>query len=108
MVPKHIAEGFRWLAENQKGRGARSKWEYLAEDTYMPGNPYFMYVFARQLPQHGDQAAEADRELRFVGQLLYRGGKPRTTRLVVWEAMTFAMMSYAERLCPGGVFRTSR
>ncbi len=74
----------------------------------MPGNPYFMYVFARQLSQHRDQAADADRELRFVGELLHRNGQPRAARLQVWEAMTFAMMSYAERLCPGGLFRTSR
>ena len=105
---KHIAEGFQWLSDNQQGRGAKSKWDYLGEDTYMPGNPYFMYVFARQLPQYRDQAAEADRELRLVGELLHRDGQPRATRLQVWEAMTFAMMSYAERLCPGGLFRPSR
>jgi hypothetical protein len=105
----HIAEGLQWLAANQKGRGAKFEGDYLInDDVYMSGNPYFMYVFARRLPQHGDLAAETDRELRYVGELLYKDGKPRVPRLQVWELMTFAMMSYAERLSPGSLFRTSQ
>ncbi len=105
----HVAEMFRWMAENQKGRGAKSKWNYLDGATYMSGNPYLMYAFARYLPQYGDQVAEADKELRYVTGLLYENGKkPRATKLQVWELMTWAMMSYAERLSPGALFRTSR
>ena len=100
----HVAEMFRWLAENQKGCGAKSEWNYFDGSTYMSGNPYLMYAFARYLPQYGDQVAEADKELRYVTGLLYENGKkPRATKLQVWELMTWAMMSYAERLSPGAV-----
>ena len=75
----------------------------------MSGNPYLMYAFARYLPQYADQVAEADKELRYVTGLLYENGKkPRATKLQVWELMTWAMMSYAERLSPAALFRTSR
>ena len=104
----HIAEALDWMAKNQQGRGAKNNLDYLNEATYMGGNPYIMYVMARQLPQHRDQAAEADQELRYVYGLLFKDGKPRTTRVQVWELMTWAMMSYAEKLSPGTLFRTSR
>jgi hypothetical protein len=104
----HVAEAFQWLAENQKGRGAQSQWNYLDGSTYMSGNPYLMYVFARYLPQYGGQVAEGDKELRYETGLLYENGKkPRATKLQVWELMTWAMMSYAERLSPGALFRVS-
>jgi hypothetical protein len=105
----HIAEGFQWLARNQKGRGAESKWNYRLEGTYLSGTPYLMCVFARCLPQYRDQVAEADKELRYVTGVLYADGKkPRVTNLEVWTVMTWTMMSYAERLRPGALMRTSR
>ena len=102
------AEAFDWLAKNQQGRGAKNALDYLGEATYMSGMPYIMYVLARDLPQYRDQAAEADRELRYVAGLLSRDGKPRVTRIQVWELMTWAMMSYAEKVSPGTLFRSSR
>jgi hypothetical protein len=104
----HIAEGFKWLAENQQGRGAKSKWDYLKEDDYMFGNPYFMYILARGLPQHQDQVAGADLELRYLRSLLFRDGKLRLSNVYVWEMTTFMMMSYAEKVSPGSLFRTSK
>jgi hypothetical protein len=105
----HIAEAFQWFTENQKGRGAKSEWNYFDGSTYMSGNPYLMYTFARYLPKYGNQVAEADKELRYVTGLLHENGKkPRATKLQVWELMTWAMMSYAERLSPGALFRASR
>ena len=105
----HIAEGFRWLAQNQKGRGAKSKWNYRLDGTYMAGNPYLMDVFARYLPQYAGQVAEGDKELRYVTGVLYENGeKPRVTNLEVWTVMIWTMMSYAERLRPAALFRPSR
>ncbi|GAG08345.1 unnamed protein product, partial [marine sediment metagenome] len=77
----HVAEALKWLADNQKGRGAKTDWEYLQKaKTYMSGLPYVVYLLARQLPKYHDQVAEADRELRYVTGLLFPGGeKPRLT-----------------------------
>ncbi|MDR3677039.1 MAG: hypothetical protein P4N24_16230, partial [Acidobacteriota bacterium] len=95
-------------AKNQQGRGAKNKLNYLDSDTYMGGNPFIMFVMARELPQYRDEAVEAERELRYVHDLLYRDGAPTTTRIQVWELMTWAMMSYAEKLSPATLLRSSR
>lgn len=70
--------------------------------------PYLMYVFARKLPQHRGLTEPADRELRYIGDLLLADGKPNVSRLMVWEVMTWGMMSYAERLSPGAMHLGSK
>ena len=72
------------------------------------GLPYLMYVFARGLDKHRSLVAPADGELRYIGNLLLSGGKPNVSRLLVWEVMTWGMMSYAERLSPGALYRSSK
>jgi len=61
-----IEEGLRWMSENQRGRGADTKWKYESEATYMGGMPYIMYIFARELPEHKSLADDADKELRYL------------------------------------------
>lgn len=95
-----------WMANNQKTRGADVP-DYLVRNVDMAGLPYLMYVFARKLPQHRGLTEAADGELRYIGDLLLRDGKPNVSRLMVWEVMTWGMMSYAERLSPGAMHRSS-
>ncbi len=105
----HVAEMLQWLAESQKGRGAKTDWNYRDKGkVHISGCPYFMYNLARDSDRYRDLAPEADRELRYIDELLFRDGKPRETNLEVWGLMTYGMMSYAERLSPGGLNRTSR
>jgi hypothetical protein len=101
---KQIDRALAWMAKNQKTRGAPIP-DYLEKNVDMAGLPYLMYAFARLLPRHRDLIPAADRELRYIGDLLLRHGKPNVSRLMVWEVMTWGMMSYAERLAPGGLER---
>jgi len=96
-----------WMAQNQKTRGANVP-GYLVKNVDMAGLPYLMYAFARQLPQHRGLIGPADSELRYIGDLLLRDGTPNVSRLMVWEVMTWGMMSYAERLSPGAMHRSSK
>jgi hypothetical protein len=86
-----------WMAKNQKTRGADVP-DYVVRNVDMAGLPYLMYAFARQLPKHQGLTDPADCELRYIGDLLLRDGLPNVSRLMVWEVMTWGMMSYAERL----------
>jgi hypothetical protein len=101
-----IVEAVKWLAENQKGRGAVSSVDYLY-DTYMAGMPYLMYLFAAGKPQFPELGAAADEELRYISALLFDDGLPDATQLKTWELISWAMMSYAARLRPGGLIRNS-
>lgn len=68
-----------WMAENQKSRGADVP-DYLERNVDMAGLPYLMYAFARQLPQHRRLVTPADQELRYIGNLLLKDGKPNVSR----------------------------
>ena len=96
-----------WMATNQKSRGAQVP-DYTERNVDMAGLPYLMYGFARQVPQVGGITAAADGELDYIGKLLLAQGDPNVSRLMVWEVMTWGMLSHAERLAPGALFRGSR
>ncbi|HOW18653.1 MAG TPA: hypothetical protein PLC79_06415 [Phycisphaerae bacterium] len=123
-----------WMAKNQKTRGANVP-DYTQKNVDMAAMPYLMYSFARLLPRHRDLVPIADRELRYIGDLLcgaqacgaqslrdctrpqeytrpQRGRtpqecRPNVSRLMIWEVMTWGMLSYAERLAPGALSRSS-
>jgi hypothetical protein len=47
----------------------------------------------------------ADAELDCIGKLLLAHGDPNVSRLMVWEVMTWGMLSHAERLRLGALLR---
>ena len=83
----------------------------------MAGVPYVQLILARELPEYRNQAAIADKEMEIFHGLIEAtyGKDPRpvaerkkeSIRVVNWELTTFSMMSYAEKLYPGMLFRTS-
>ncbi len=116
-----IAGLLAWLKINQRGQGAKiggalGNVDYL-EGTHMAGVPYVQLIFAQELPEYRDQAAIAAKEMAiFCGLIEATWAKdPRpvaerskeSIRVVNWELTTFAMMSYAEKLYPGVLFRAS-
>lgn len=96
-----------WMARNQKTRGADVP-DYTERNVDMAGLPYLMYGFAHQVPRLRLITAAADGELDYIGKLLLAQGNPNVSRLMVWEVMTWGMLSYAERLEPGGLLGNSR
>ncbi len=96
-----------WILKNQKTAGAPIP-DYTEKNVDMAGLPYLMYSFARRFPQHRGIIPAADREMAYIGDLLFGRGEPNVSRLMVWEVMTWGMISYAERLMPGGMERNSR
>jgi len=96
-----IEKTLQWMSENQGGKG---KWNYNAHrGTKHGGIPMHMYLYARLLPQHQDIRAVADRELRYISTLLPEDKKATPSELTV-----FTMMSYAERVSPGALYRSSK
>jgi hypothetical protein len=104
-----ISEMLKWLEANQIGRGGKPAWAYDDDGhTDMAGLPFLMYSFAGQLPEQRGLSAEADRELRYIAVLILSKGKPPLAQVKVWEWVSWGMMSYAEKLSPGSLFRSSR
>ena len=96
-----------WMAKNQKTRGADVP-DYTERNVDLAGLPYLMCGFAHQLPRLRGITAAADAELDYIGKLLLAKGDPNISRLMVWEVMTWGMLSHAERLAPGALLRGSQ
>ena len=105
-VVSQVAQMCQWMTDHQQGRGATSDLDYLHSATYMSGVPYLMYVFARELPEHRDLVAGGDQELRYVRELVSKSGDSSISLVETWEVVVWSMMSYAERLRPGALYRS--
>jgi hypothetical protein len=66
------------------------------------GLPFHQYVYARVLPNGQKLSAAADREMESLAGLVF-AKEPQLTQLPV-----FMMMSFAERLSPGTIYRSTR
>ena len=100
----HIGAALEWMRENQRGRGANSPWDYRKQwGCKLGGLPFHQYVYARHLPGGAAIAAAADQELRHLASQVFADGEPKLTQLVC-----FTMMSYAEKLRPGAIYRKTR
>jgi len=125
-ILKQFGSALEWMAKNQKSRGADIP-DYVEKNVDLAGLPYLMYGFAhakRQFPSWegswvGPSARGAnldpttlirlaDGELDYIGKLLLAHGKPNVSKLMVWEVMTWGMLSHAERLKPGALLRGSQ
>ena len=96
-----------WMGKNQKTRGADVP-DYTERNVDMAGLPYLMYGFAHQLPRLRSITLAADGEVDYIGKLLLARGDPNISRLMIWEVMTWGMLSHAERLEPGALLRGSQ
>lgn len=119
-IRRQFGSALEWMAKNQKSRGADIP-DYVDQNVDLAGLPYLMYGFAgaparfplAPKPEAGREAdwenltPLADRELDYLGKLLLANGNPNVSKLMVWEVMTWGMLSHAERLQPGALLRGS-
>ena len=93
----------QWLLENSGGRAGI---DYISQwGSKFGGLPFHLYVYSRHAGQGGEALVDAaDRELRYITEILDAG--PASNQRD--QLALFAMMSYAEKLRPGGVYRTSK
>jgi len=95
----------RWMAENQRGRVPTHPWDYHSHNkgAKFGGLPFHMYVNVKHTSDPDALRAAADQELRYIASVLWQEAQPTISQLAV-----FAMMSYAEKVNPGAVYRSSR
>ena len=98
-----ISKTLRWMSKNQATRTEKCPWDYNSQwGSKLGGMPFHMYVYSKHLPEGKEVRSAADLELRHIGRLLGGKDKPKLSQLMV-----FSMISYAERLAPGALFRKS-
>jgi hypothetical protein len=100
-----ISRALDWMSQNQKGRDGEHEWDYNSQwGSKLGGLPFHMCVYARHVPESQDVITAADRELRYIAGVLQTAA-PSNQRD---QLALFAMMSYAEKLSPGTIYRTSK
>jgi hypothetical protein len=91
-----------WMAKNFGGRAGIN---YVSQwGSKFGGLPFHLYVYARHVPQSADAVRLADEELRYLAAQL-ASAKPSHQRD---QLALFAMLSYAESLSPGSIYRVSK
>jgi hypothetical protein len=94
----------KWMAENQASRGTAARWDYQSQwGSKLGGFPFHMLIYAGQSPDRSAVAAAADAELGYLAKAIPESKKPGLSQLTV-----FALMSYAERVQPGAIYRKSK
>jgi hypothetical protein len=92
-----------WIARQQTQPPRKRQWPANVRwGMKFGGLPFHQYVYSRVLPDGAKLSAAADRELQRLAPLVFTE-HPRLTQLPV-----FMLMSYAERLSPGAIYRSSK
>ena len=100
---KRIAWYMDWTARQQDKPPQERQWP--AEVRWgmkFGGLPFHQYVYSRALPDGQKLSTAADRELERLAGMVF-AKPPELTQLAA-----FMMMSYAERVSPGAIYRNSR
>ena len=97
-----VAWCFDWIAKQQQIPVEQRHWSATVWwGTKFGGLPFHEYIFAAHPPGNGALTAAGDHELQDLAPLVFTAKKPQMTQLSM-----FMMMSYAERLNPGAVYRS--
>ena len=100
-----MAQWSKALAWMSKSLGGQAGIDYISQwGSKFGGLPFHMYVYAHHVPDSGHVAQAADDELRYIAGVLEKAA-PSNQRD---QLALFAMMSYAEKLSPGSIYRTSK
>jgi hypothetical protein len=94
---------FNWMAEQQPKPLMERQWPPTKGwGMKFGGLPFHQYVFFRYWPDHEDLAAAGDAEMERLQKRVFNGA-PELTQLPM-----FMLMSYAERLTPGAIYKSVR
>jgi hypothetical protein len=102
-----IAEAVAWMKEHPI-KQVPGDWEIFDIHSDIAGLPYLKLIFARELSQYRQLSITADEDLARIAGWLFSRGDPPVSRLIPWEVMSWGMLSFAERLSPGLLFRASQ
>ena len=99
-----MAKAQRWILNDM---GPASSGKYLTHwGSKRGGLPFHLYVFAGRVPGNEKLAAVADRELPIIIDKIRTA--PADKQFDPAQLTDFVLMSLAEKVAPGGIYRTSK
>jgi hypothetical protein len=95
---------FDWIAGQEAIPALDRKWPVnVGWGMKFGGLPFHQYIFSHYLPDDGKLTAAGDKEIHQLAGYVFFNDDPKPTQLPF-----FMLMSYAERLNPGAIYRSSR
>jgi hypothetical protein len=102
MALTRISSALDWVAKQQRQAPRERQWPAdLKWGMKFGGLPFHQYVYSRVLPDGPKLAVAADREITQLASLVF------SNKLQLTQLPVFMMMSYAERLSPGSIYKRS-
>jgi hypothetical protein len=105
-VMARYEEALDWMAKMQVGRGGDNRWDYNTQwGSKSGGLAFHMYIYAKHLPNMHQICKEADKELEYICSGPINDPDKAVAENTFTQLMNFTMMSLAERLSPGTMYR---
>ena len=96
-----VAWCFNWIAEQEAKAPADRQWPpTVGWGMKFGGIPFHQYIFSRHFPDGDKLVAAGDTELQKLTPFVFNG------KLEVTQLPMFMLMSYAERINPGTIYRS--
>lgn len=94
---------FDWIAHEQAKPLSERQWPPTKGwGMKFGGLPFHQYIFSRYWPDHGGLIAAGDADIEKLNAIVFNGQSELT------QLPMFMLMSYAERLNPGAVYKSAR
>ncbi len=95
-----------WMRLNLRGLGGTNPFSYFSQwGSKAGGLPFHLYVWSKYRPPGSGLAAQADAELAYTVSVLFDPKRLEEDKNTLSQLMNFAMLSMAEELRPGSVYR---
>ena len=92
---------FNWITEQQQKPLSSRQWPpTVGWGMKFGGLPFHQYIFSRNFQNGEAMTAAGDAEMQRLVPIVFNGSDPKTSQLPM-----FMLMSYAERLDPGAIYR---
>jgi len=103
---ERIEESVDWMPSNLRGLGATKTMDYNSQwGSKVGGMPFLLYVWSRYRPEGYALSLTADRELAFTTSIMFDESRFKEDRRKLSQLMNFTMMSLAEKIRPGYLYR---
>ena len=102
----HIQAALKWMETHHGGNSGGLRNDYNAQwGSKAGGMPFHLYVWSKWTPDNAGLAAKADDELAYICSMIFDEKRLAIDSNPLSQLMNFTMMSLAEKLSPGSMYR---
>lgn len=102
----HVEESLKWMEVHRHGNSGGQHDDYNSQwGSKAGGLPFHQLIWSKWIPESAALTAKADDELDYICAMIFDEKRLAVDRNHLSQLMNFTMMSLAERLSPGSIYR---